>query len=73
MTDPITTSIQDYLKIIYELTEDSPAASTNEALLSHSSVLSEALARALFDLGLRPGDIISFQTPNWVEAAVIPL
>ena len=30
MTEPITTSIQDYLKIIYELTEDSPPASTND-------------------------------------------
>lgn len=33
----------------------------------------EALARALVDLGLRPGEVISFQTPNWVEAAVINL
>jgi DtxR family Mn-dependent transcriptional regulator len=30
MGEPITTSIQDYLKIIYELTEHSPAASTND-------------------------------------------
>jgi acyl-CoA synthetase (AMP-forming)/AMP-acid ligase II len=33
----------------------------------------EALAVSLHDLGLRPGDVISFQTPNWVEAAVINL
>lgn len=33
----------------------------------------EALARALLDLGVRPGEVISFQTPNWVEAAVINL
>lgn len=33
----------------------------------------EALARALRDLGLRPGDVVSFQLPNWYEAAVINL
>jgi acyl-CoA synthetase (AMP-forming)/AMP-acid ligase II len=29
----------------------------------------EALAVSLIDLGLRPGDVVSFQTPNWFEAA----
>ncbi len=33
----------------------------------------EALAISLADLGLRPGDVASFQTFNWVEAAVINL
>ncbi|HEX8447867.1 MAG TPA: AMP-binding protein [Sphingomonas sp.] len=33
----------------------------------------EALAVALGDLGLVPGDIVSFQMPNWIEAAVINL
>jgi non-ribosomal peptide synthetase component E (peptide arylation enzyme) len=33
----------------------------------------EALAAALRDLGLRPGEVIAFQLPNWVEAAVINL
>jgi len=33
----------------------------------------EALARALLDLGLVPGDCIAFQIPNWVEAALINL
>jgi acyl-CoA synthetase (AMP-forming)/AMP-acid ligase II len=46
-----------------------PAAPTYAGLLADG----EALARALLDLGLRPGDIISFQTPNWIEAAVINL
>ncbi len=46
-----------------------PAAPTYASLLADG----EALARALYDLGLRQGDIISFQTPNWVEAAVINL
>ena len=33
----------------------------------------EALAVSLIDLGLRPDDVVSFQTPNWFEAAVINL
>ena len=46
-----------------------PACPTYASLLADG----EALARALIDLGVRPGEIISFQTPNWVEAAVINL
>ena len=33
----------------------------------------EALAASLWERGLRPGDVIAFQLPNWVEAAVINL
>lgn len=46
-----------------------PAYPTYASLLTQG----EALARALFDLGLKPGDVVSFQTPNWSEAAVINL
>ena len=46
-----------------------PAEPTYASLLADG----EALARALIDLGLRPGDVIGFQTPNWSEAAVINL
>jgi len=31
------------------------------------------LAVSLWTLGLRPGDVVSFQLPNWVEAAVVNL
>ena len=33
----------------------------------------ESLAAALADRGLRAGDVISFQLPNWMEAVVIDL
>ena len=33
----------------------------------------QALAVALTDLGLQPGDVVSFQLPNWIEAAVVNL
>jgi acyl-CoA synthetase (AMP-forming)/AMP-acid ligase II len=46
-----------------------PTSPTYASLLADG----EALARALLDLGLVPGDCIAFQVPNWVEAAVINL
>ncbi len=33
----------------------------------------DALAASLRAMGLRPGDVVSFQLPNWVEALVIDL
>jgi acyl-CoA synthetase (AMP-forming)/AMP-acid ligase II len=33
----------------------------------------EALAGGLWDLGLRPGDVISFQLPNWMEAVLVDM
>jgi acyl-CoA synthetase (AMP-forming)/AMP-acid ligase II len=46
-----------------------PAAPTYATLLADA----EALAVALGELGLVPGDVVGFQTPNWIEAAVINL
>ena len=31
----------------------------------------QALAAGLADLGLRPGQVVAFQLPNWIEAAVV--
>ncbi|MBV1691069.1 AMP-binding protein [Novosphingobium sp. G106] len=42
---------------------------TREALVADA----EALSVALHARGLRPGDVIAFQVPNWREAAVINL
>lgn len=44
-------------------------------LADFASLLSdaEALAAALWKRGLRPGDVVAFQLPNWIEAAVINL
>lgn len=41
--------------------------------ISYAGILSEAegLAAGLWGLGVRPGDVVSFQLPNWIEAAVI--
>ncbi|MBB6124012.1 AMP-binding protein [Sphingobium subterraneum] len=36
-------------------------------------VFARALSAALYERGLRPGDVIAFQVPNWHEAMVINL
>jgi non-ribosomal peptide synthetase component E (peptide arylation enzyme) len=43
--------------------------------VTYAEVLHEArgLAAGLWALGLRPGDVISFQLPNWIEAAVVDI
>lgn len=46
-----------------------PSRPTYASLLAEA----EALAVSLAELGLLAGDIVSFQVPNWIEAAVINL
>jgi cyclohexanecarboxylate-CoA ligase len=43
--------------------------------VTYAEALHEArgLAAGLWALGLRPGDVISFQLPNWIEAAVVDI
>jgi acyl-CoA synthetase (AMP-forming)/AMP-acid ligase II len=41
--------------------------------VEQSVIDAEALAASLHELGVRTGDVVSFQLPNWSEAAVIDL
>jgi non-ribosomal peptide synthetase component E (peptide arylation enzyme) len=54
---------------------DGIAFIAGDTRMSWSQVLNDAraLAVSLRDLGLVPGDVVSFQTPNWTEAAIINL
>jgi acyl-CoA synthetase (AMP-forming)/AMP-acid ligase II len=54
---------------------DRPAVVEGETAMSFGRLFDEAqrLAAALRGRGLRPGDVISFQLPNWVETMVINL
>jgi cyclohexanecarboxylate-CoA ligase len=47
----------------------------NYRAITYAEVLkeSESLASGLWNIGLRPGDVVSFQLPNWIEAAVVNL
>lgn len=44
-------------------------------VVTYRQILTEAegLAAGLWALGLRPGDVASFQLPSWIEAAVVNL
>jgi non-ribosomal peptide synthetase component E (peptide arylation enzyme) len=48
------------------LTEGSRHLTFAEALSA-----SEQVAAGLWSLGVRPGDVVSFQLPNWIEAATL--
>lgn len=48
---------------------DGDSAMTREQLLAEA----ESLSAGLHARGLRPGDVVAFQVPNWSEAAVINL
>jgi len=56
-------------------TPDGIAFIDGERSLRYAEILDEAqcLAAALWNHGLRPGEVLSFQLPNWAEAAVINL
>jgi acyl-CoA synthetase (AMP-forming)/AMP-acid ligase II len=62
----------------FALTEADPgfvAFVDGEVTMTRAELLAEAeaLAVALHDRGLRPGDVLAFQVPNWREAAAINL
>lgn len=64
--------------LAYELTAADPefvAFIAGDTKMTRAELLrdAEALSVSLADMGLVPGDVVSFQTPNWIEAAVINL
>lgn len=68
-------TLADWARQRAEATPDTVIFPNDPTRPTYASVLAdaEALARSLIALGLQPGDVIAFQTPNWVEAAVINL
>src|SRR6185503_18300412 len=56
-----------------ERAPDQVAVIEGERSVTYDEVLSEAyrLVGAFGALGLQPGDVISFQLPNWIETVVI--
>jgi acyl-CoA synthetase (AMP-forming)/AMP-acid ligase II len=62
--DSLTEAQPDFVALI-----DGEAALTRAEAVAEA----EALSAALHARGLRPGDVVSFQVPNWREAMVINL
>lgn len=58
-----------------EAAPDFPAIIEGEQRFTRASLVADAtaLAAALHARGLRPGDVVAFQVPNWHEAAIINL
>lgn len=54
---------------------DFPAVVEGERRFSRASLIEDAtaLSAALYTRGLRPGDVVAFQIPNWHEAVIINL
>lgn len=68
-------SIADHALVRADAAPDTVLFPNDPSRPTYSSVLrdAQALCTSLTDLGLNPGDVVSFQTPNWVETAVINL
>ncbi|MEJ5976420.1 AMP-binding protein [Novosphingobium sp. PS1R-30] len=68
-------TIADQAYVLASADPDFVAFVEGEAVSTRAMLLSaaEALSTTLYARGLRPGDVIAFQVPNWREAAVINL
>jgi len=66
-------SVADEALGFAERIPEAPAAIESGRVTSYAELVSEAqaLAAALAGLGVRPGDVVSFQLPNWREALAI--
>ena len=69
-----TGSITDYLDEVAAATPDKVAAidaARTDHLRPSSSGWSDRCALGLLELGVRPGDVVSYQLPNWTEFLVL--
>ncbi|MDB5714091.1 MAG: cyclohexanecarboxylate-CoA ligase [Sphingomonadales bacterium] len=68
-------TIADHARVRAEATPDIIVFPNDEMQPTYALLLADAtaLAASLAELGLRVGDVISVQIPNWVEAATINL
>ena len=68
-------TVADYARDRAAAMPDRVAVSDEVSVLTYAGALARgtALARALLDRGLAPGDTIAFQLPNWTEGVVINL
>lgn len=68
-------TIADLARLRAEATPDTVVFPNDPAQPTYASLLAEATAlmASLAELGLRPGDVVSVQIPNWIEAAAINL
>jgi cyclohexanecarboxylate-CoA ligase len=65
--------ITDYLDEVAAANPDKVAAIDPRGQITYGELkrLSDRAALGLLDLGIRPGDVVSFQLPNWIEFLVL--
>jgi non-ribosomal peptide synthetase component E (peptide arylation enzyme) len=70
---PEDNSISVLARALAESSPDAEAISGDGDRLNYASLYtsSEALAAGLWEMGLRAGDVVSFQLPNWIETAIL--
>lgn len=68
-------TIADMAEALLAQDADAPAFCAADIVMTRAQLWDDALAlsAAMAALGIRKGDVISFLTPNWVEAAVFNL
>ena len=66
-------TITDFLDEVAERTPDKPAFIDSRRQISYGRLKQEVdhCALGLLELGVEPGDVVSFQLPNWVEWVVV--
>ncbi len=71
--DPAAATLAGLARRLAENRPDAEAIADDEGTLAFGPLLAqaEALAASLHELGLRRGDVLSFQLPNWREAAIL--
>jgi cyclohexanecarboxylate-CoA ligase len=65
--------ITDFLDEVATATPDKLAAIDTHGEITYGELkrLSDRAALGLLELGVRPGDVVSFQLPNWIEFLVV--
>jgi cyclohexanecarboxylate-CoA ligase len=65
--------ITDFLDEVAAATPDKVAAIDARGQVTYGELkrLSDRAALGLLELGVRPGDVVSFQLPNWIEFLVV--
>jgi cyclohexanecarboxylate-CoA ligase len=65
--------ITDFLDEVAAATPDKLAAVDTRGQITYGELkrLSDRAALGLLELGVRPGDVVSFQLPNWIEFLVV--
>ena len=69
----VNRTITDHLDEVAAATPDKTAFTDSRRAITYAALKAEVdrCALGFLDLGVRPGDVVSFQLPNWIEWVVV--